>query len=700
MASLLDSVSAGADFSIFATLLGFAEAPEGTAALADLLDDTDAEITLFAPSNAAFIQAATTFGFTGADADTAAFLIDALTAVADANDLSLGGLIDAVLRYHVVTGDLAEAGRITLTTLGGQDLVIDFNEGVLIDNDPATPDAEFSTPSALDNGTLRIIDAVLLPQATVTDGAEVFIGTALADSVVTGSGDDLIATGGGADTVRSGAGDDSVTSGAGNDRVFGQNGDDTLRGFGGDDRLYGQNGDDSLDGGDGRDFLDGGAGNDTLSGGADRDVARGDSGDDLIETGFGSDLAFGGAGNDTILGDRGRDHIFGQSGNDSLTGGSQRDILFGGGGADVIEGDGGSDFIRGGTGNDTVDGGQGDDLIFGGGGNDSLDGGTNDDTIEGGTGHDRLNGQNGDDRLLGDSGGDTIDAGDGNDTVYGGEGDDAISGDRGDDSIIGGTGDDTVFLTYSAGDLDTIFGGNNNGNVFDEAADGFDVLDMSGSSQGWTFASDGTATSGDHTVVTGEFNKLIGSAFADDLSENGPSETSFIDQIYAGAGDDIVRLNKGGSQLDIVDGGDGIDTLDISLQNDGRTVYLSTGFLSGHRLASNFENVIAGNGDDNVFGTDGANRFDLGAGDDTVTGDDGADVFVFHADGGTKTITDFDLSEDQIVFDTDGYGASSASFDVSATPGELHLFGDGIETTVILQGLTGDDLDSADILFL
>ncbi|WP_371155423.1 fasciclin domain-containing protein [Jannaschia sp. 2305UL9-9] len=666
MASLLDTVSTNTDFSILTALVGLAEAPSGAPAIAALLDDPATDATVFAPTDTGFAELSQLLGYTGNDAGLVDFLLATLTTVAEDNDLTLGALVDTILRYHVVGGAITGLSSQEVPTLAGQPLRVDPGNGVLIDQDPATPDIDIEgSEVSADNGTVRAIDLVLLPKVILGNGNTLTISSGTVTPAPGTPGDDSIIGTDGADTIRAGDGDDFVNAGSGPDRVFGQNGDDVLQGRAGDDRIYGQNGDDRLFGGSGRDFLDGGAGNDTLNAATGRDVARGGDGDDLIRVQRGSDTAYGGEGNDTILGDRGRDILYGDGGDDSILGGSQRDLLLGGTGADTIEGEGGSDLIRGEDGNDSLDGGQGDDLIYGGDGDDTLFGGTGNDTIEGGAGNDVL-----------------------------------IAG-TGDDSLVGGTGNDTVQLTYTAGATDIIVGGNNNGTIFDEVTDGFDVLDMSASRRGWTVDKDGNATSGDHTVRFSEFNVLVGSDFADDLSENGPSETSFIDEIHAGGGDDIVRLNKGGSQMDFVDGGEGTDTLDISLQNDGRTFYMSSGFLSGHRLAANFENVIAGDGDDDLFGTAGNNRFESGAGGDDLYGMGGSDTFVFQADGGANKIHDFDTADDTIVFDREGYLPSSIAA-VSAAGERLivELQGQTEATHINMVGLVTEDFDAIAFEFL
>ena len=83
------------------------------------------------------------------------------------------------------------------------------------------------------------------------------------------------------------------TGTAGADVLVGGGGNDTLNGLGANDRLIGGLGDDTLDGGTGVDVLIGGAGNDTLIyDSADRRVDGGTGSDTLKFTGAGQTLDF------------------------------------------------------------------------------------------------------------------------------------------------------------------------------------------------------------------------------------------------------------------------------------------------------------------------------------------------------------------------------------------------------------------------
>lgn len=201
---------------------------------------------------------------------------------------------------------------------------------------------------------------------------DVIVGTAAAEQIDGGLGDDVICAGGGDDLVRGANGRDRLFGGAGQDRLEGGDGDDVLDGGAGADLLHAANGADSLVGGDGDDVLDGGDGDDTLSGGAGADVltaANGadavdaGDGDDVVTSGEGADVVHAGAGHDRVDAGGGDDVVHAGAGNDVVTGGEGADRLLGEEGDDVLRGQGGDDELDGGPGADVLDGGKGRNLL-------------------------------------------------------------------------------------------------------------------------------------------------------------------------------------------------------------------------------------------------------------------------------------------------------------------------------------------------
>ena len=192
------------------------------------------------------------------------------------------------------------------------------------------------------------------------------------DTLILGAGDDSVNGGAGNDSLAGGAGEDVLFGGAGNDTLHGGAGNDVLEGGAQNDRLIGASGDDRISGGVGDDTLIGGAGNDELAGEAGSSTIFGGDGDDLITAGhfilYGpllthEHLIFGDAGNDTII----------ASGR-----------IFGGAGDDVISSEAG--IVRAGDGNDLIDGG---DSVFGDAGDDTIIN-TNMSDVHGGAGRDLL----------------------------------------------------------------------------------------------------------------------------------------------------------------------------------------------------------------------------------------------------------------------------------------------------------------------
>ena len=91
-------------------------------------------------------------------------------------------------------------------------------------------------------------------------------GTAAADVIDAGDGDDVVKSGEGDDDVDGDAGNDSISGGKGNDDLGGDAGSDTLIGGKGADTLNGGEGDDLLISGNGGDTYVISRGNDTIDG--------------------------------------------------------------------------------------------------------------------------------------------------------------------------------------------------------------------------------------------------------------------------------------------------------------------------------------------------------------------------------------------------------------------------------------------------
>jgi Ca2+-binding RTX toxin-like protein len=108
----------------------------------------------------------------------------------------------------------------------------------------------------------------------------------------------------------------------------------------------------------------------------------------------------------------------------------------------------------------------------------------------------------------------------------------------------------------------------------------------------------------------------------------------------------VITLARGNAfQFHLFNGGNGIDTLDLSQMTAPVNADLGLGTLSGAQTGFaaliGIENVVGGSGGDRLTGSAGANLIEGGAGNDRLTGRGGADTFVFGAGSGADVVTDF-----------------------------------------------------------
>lgn len=152
----------GNDFDILLTALG-------AAGLAGALDDASANLTLFAPTDAAFLATAHDLGFTGtSESDAWQFLVSTLTTLGNGDPIPT---LTNILLFHVsperlnsLTIRRRELRNATIPTLLAGAVITPRN-GRLIDNDPDYADPVRIAPRDVraSNGVIQRINRVLLP---------------------------------------------------------------------------------------------------------------------------------------------------------------------------------------------------------------------------------------------------------------------------------------------------------------------------------------------------------------------------------------------------------------------------------------------------------------------------------------------------------------------------------------------------------
>ncbi len=411
------------------------------------------------------------------------------------------------------------------------------------------------------------------------------------------------------------------------DSIFGLGNNDFLFGLGGNDtNLDGGTGNDTIDGGTGKDTMKGGAGNDTylVDNALDKAIEGVNKGSDtvkstvtftlganvekLILTGAAAINGTGNALSNVITGNSQNNILNGGLGNDTLSGGNGKDTIsfasmsaafsftLGAGGSGMAAVQGTDTYssienVLGGAGSDLIIGNAGVNILSGGGGDDAFDGGGGNDTVNGGGGFDGLSYYNSGTAVtftLPQSGNGTINTGLGivtftsieniagsnfdNDTLTGNDGvnvffghggDDVLNGGDGSDTMNGGDDNDLLFVSSDAGgsDTDTLNGDSGTDTIsFELAGDG--------PSGGLTFS---------FTLGSGLFNTPNGFGIASvgyTGIENvtGRNNINFGDILTGDNGSNVLNglagndiLQGGGGLVDVLNGGDGNDTLIVSI---------------------------------------------------------------------------------------------------------------------------------------
>lgn len=270
------------------------------AGLTDALNDPNADYTVFAPTDDAFVGLSQTLGYSGSDESGAFdYLVDALRLLNNGDDPVQ--LLTAVLKNHAAPTSLQASQVVaqgSVTTFAGAELTLDGLS--IVDSDPDLPNPNLiGTDLQAANGVVHTIDGILFPVDLLQSDGSNDVDFVIADDsnnfISTGNDNDLIDAKGNDDFVNAGNGNDVVLGGAGNDVALGGNGDDLIKGEDGNDKLLGNDGNDVIQGGAGTDYILGGSGNDTITGGAGNDFIAAGSGENtfVYSAGDGNDFIYG-----------------------------------------------------------------------------------------------------------------------------------------------------------------------------------------------------------------------------------------------------------------------------------------------------------------------------------------------------------------------------------------------------------------------
>ncbi|MFN9268285.1 MAG: beta strand repeat-containing protein, partial [Planctomycetaceae bacterium] len=502
---------------------------------------------------------------------------------------------------------------------------------------------------------------------TTTKGVALNLGITTTQTVVSGGLNLTLNAGDTFDNVTGGSLADVLTGNSLANTLIGGPGNDTLAGAGGDD-VYGYTtsaalGTDSLVElpGAGSDTLDFSL-TTTLSVTVNLEVATTQvvnanlslllNAADTFENVLGGSLA------DTLTGNANANRLVGNAGNDTLIGGH---------GADTLDGGAGNDLLQGGADNDTYlfDA----DLVLGSdtltesstGGVDTLDfsattgkalvvnlGLNTAQTVVATNLTLTLSGVDVVENVIGGSLNDLITGNSLANSLQGGAGNDTLQGLAGDDILVGGTGNDSyAFTTATPLGTDTL----------DETGGGVDTLDFSTTTDAGVTVDLSLSTTqvvnANLSLVLGAgdtFENALGGALGDVLTGNGLANAltgnggndtltggAGNDSLTGGLGDDLYLFatNTALGTDTLNESAGGIDTLDFSGTTSlGVTVNLGTtatqvvnanlSLVLG--LATAFENVVGGAGNDLLTGNTLANVLTGNAGNDTLVGLAGNDT--------------------------------------------------------------------------
>jgi len=112
------------------------------------------------------------------------------------------------------------------------------------------------------------------------------------------------------------------------------------------------------------------------------------------------------------------------------------------------------------------------------------------------------------------------------------------------------------------------------------------------------------------------------------------------------------------------------------------------------------DTIIGGDGSDYLYGGNGNDDLNGGGGVDVLSGNSGADRFIFEQGFGRDAVQDFDVTEDQVVFDIDGMSVDDLALSDESGALSFTYESNGRLDTVTFKGLSLSDFDDMDIVFV
>jgi Ca2+-binding RTX toxin-like protein len=268
--------------------------------------------------------------------------------------------------------------------------------------------------------------------------------------------------------------------------------------------------------------------------------------------------------------------------------------------------------------------------------------------------------------------------------------------------------------------FDDWFEGNSAANKFDGGA-GIDTVSYGHSLAGVTVNLNSTLAqtsagdaSGDTLIrienVTGSaFNDtLTGNSLANTLSGGGGDDvldgSLGADTMIGGTGNDTYFIDNAGDRVveNAAEGTDSVQsTISLTLaDNVENLTLLGTGNKNGTGNAG--DNVLAGNSGSNILsGLSGNDTLIGGGGNDTLSGGAGHDAFVFGPGFGKDTVTDFSVSDGDILqFDGHVFADVQHVLDASTQIGADVVIALDAANAITLKGIALSALHADEFVFV